>query len=66
MVTVALLALATWLNAPTWRNSVWLGMSLGLAILAKFTALFFVVVSSGLIFAGYAITFLIQKPHKGA
>jgi 4-amino-4-deoxy-L-arabinose transferase-like glycosyltransferase len=39
--TAALFAFALWLRQPTKRNSIWLGVAVGLALLAKLSALVF-------------------------
>jgi len=40
-LTAAFLALLVWVEAPTWRNSILLGLATGLAVCCKFTALGF-------------------------
>ena len=39
--SAALLAFAIWLDKPSWKSSVWMGGTAGLALLAKFTTLIY-------------------------
>ena len=58
LVTAALFALCLWLEQPTLLRSHLLGITVGLAILAKFSSLGFLIVSGGLIGVIYILRFL--------
>ena len=57
LVTAALFALCLWLEQPTLLRSHLLGITVGLAILAKFSSLGFLIVSGGLIGVIYIFRF---------
>ena len=57
LVTAALFALCLWLEQPTLLRSHLLGITVGLAILAKFSSLGFLIVSGGLIAVIYIFRF---------
>ncbi len=58
LVTAALFALCLWLEQPTLLRSHLLGITVGLAILAKFSSLGFLAISGGLIGVIYIFRFL--------
>jgi 4-amino-4-deoxy-L-arabinose transferase-like glycosyltransferase len=66
LVAAALFAFTLWLSRPTLLRSFILGISLGLAILSRLSALSFLFVAGGLIIAIYSINSLRKSPIKNA
>ena len=60
--SAALYAFAIWLNQPSWKSSIWMGITAGLALLAKFTTLIYL--PAGAVFMLFCQQWMDRKQGK--